>query len=126
MTCRRLQCRASEADQNAWESALRSKRCLVALRVKLQEIVAGKLLLAWSPKQISGWLKSQNPEDERMRVSRETIYRSLFIQARGVLKKDQAADTPLAARTAVFPIIVTGAAHARPTRHDERTFRLKD
>src|SRR5271169_1139070 len=80
--------RASEADQRAWDSALRPKRCLLAIHVKLQEIVAGKLILDWSPAQISGWLKSQYPEDERMRVSHETIYRSLFIQARGVLKKE--------------------------------------
>jgi IS30 family transposase len=68
--------------------ALRPKRCLLALHVKLQEIVAGKLILDWSPEQISGWLKTEYPEDESMRVSRETIYRSLFIQARGVLKKE--------------------------------------
>jgi IS30 family transposase len=80
--------RANEADQQAWESALRPKRCLLAIHVKLQKIVAGKLILDWSPEQISGWLKSQYPEDERMRVSHETIYRSLFIQARGVLKKE--------------------------------------
>ena len=80
--------RANEADHQAWESALRPKRCLLAIHVKLQEIVAGKLILDWSPEQISGWLKSQYPEDESMRVSHETIYRSLFIQARGVLKKE--------------------------------------
>jgi IS30 family transposase len=80
--------RASDADQQAWESALRPKRCLLAIHVKLQEIVAGKLILNWSPEQISGWLKIQYPEDESMRVSHETIYRSLFIQARGVLKKE--------------------------------------
>jgi IS30 family transposase len=80
--------RASDADQQAWESALRPKRCLLAIHVKLQEIVAGKLVLNWSPEQISGWLKIQYPEDESMRVSHETIYRSLFIQARGVLKKE--------------------------------------
>src|ERR1700730_2639205 len=80
--------RAHEADQQAWESALRPKRCLLATHVKLQEIVAGKLILDWSPEQISGWLKSQYPEDESMRVSHETIYRSLFIQARGVLKQE--------------------------------------
>jgi IS30 family transposase len=80
--------RANEADHQAWESALRPKRCLLAIHVKMQEIVAGKLILDWSPEQISGWLKSQYPEDERMRVSHETIYRSLFIQARGVLKKE--------------------------------------
>jgi len=80
--------RATDADQQAWDSALRPKRCLLALHVKLQEIVAGKLILDWSPEQVSGWLKSEYPEDESMRVSHETIYRSLFIQARGVLKKE--------------------------------------
>jgi IS30 family transposase len=80
--------RANEADQQAWESALRPKRCLLAIHGKLQEIVAGKLILDWSPEQVSGWLKSQYPEDQTMRVSHETIYRSLFIQARGVLKKE--------------------------------------
>src|SRR5580704_4982162 len=53
----RPQYRASDADQQAWESALRPKRCLLALHVRLQEIVAGKLILDWSPEQISGWLK---------------------------------------------------------------------
>src|ERR1700730_157701 len=80
--------RASEADHQAWESALRPKVCLLAVHSKLQEIVAGKLILDWSPEQISGWLKNQYPQDESMRVSHETIYRSLFIQARGVLKKE--------------------------------------
>src|SRR5712675_2166636 len=80
--------RANEADQKAWESALRPKRCLLAMHMRLQEIVAGKLILDWSPEQVSGWLKSQYPEDASMRVSHETIYRSLFIQARGVLKKE--------------------------------------
>jgi IS30 family transposase len=80
--------RASDADQKAWESALRPKRCLLAIHAKLQEIVASKLVLDWSPQQISGWLKSPYPEDESMRVSHETIYRSLFIQARGALKKE--------------------------------------
>jgi len=80
--------RAHEADNQAWESALRPKACLLAIHVKLQEIVASKLILDWSPEQISGWLKIQYPDDESMRVSHETIYRSLFIQARGVLKKE--------------------------------------
>ena len=80
--------RANEADHQAWESALRPKACLLAVHSKLQDIVASKLVLDWSPQQISGWLKIQYPEDERMRVSHETIYRSLFIQARGVLKKE--------------------------------------
>jgi IS30 family transposase len=84
----RPQYRANAADQQAWQSALRPKPCLLAIHSKLQEIVASKLVLDWSPQQISGWLKIQYPDDESMRVSHETIYRSLFIQARGVLKKE--------------------------------------
>ncbi len=80
--------RAQEADQQAWESALRPKRCLLAIHAKLRKLVASKLILDWSPQQISGWLKIHYPADESMRVSHETIYRSLFIQARGVLKKE--------------------------------------
>jgi len=80
--------RAHEADDQAWESALRPKECLLALHPRLREVVASKLILDWSPEQISGWLKTQYPEDASMRVSHETIYRSLFIQARGVLKKE--------------------------------------
>ena len=84
----RPQYRANEADHQAWESALRPKVCLLAVHRRLQKIVASKLILDWSPEQISGWLKIQYPDDESMRVSHETIYRSLFIQARGVLKKE--------------------------------------
>jgi IS30 family transposase len=80
--------RANEADQRAWDSALRPKRCLLAIHVKLRKMVASKLILDWSPEQVSGWLKIHYPDDESMRVSHETIYRSLFIQARGVLKKE--------------------------------------
>jgi IS30 family transposase len=80
--------RANEADQRAWDSALRPKQCLLGIREQLREIVASKLLLDWSPEQISGWLTTKYPSDESMRVSHETIYRSLFIQARGVLKKE--------------------------------------
>jgi IS30 family transposase len=80
--------RAHVADDHAWDSALRPKKCLLAVNRKLRNIVASKLLLDWSPEQISGWLKTQYPDDEGMRVSHETIYRSLFIQARGVLKKE--------------------------------------
>jgi IS30 family transposase len=78
--------RAHEADRRAWDSALRPKRCLLAIHVKLRNVVASKLILDWSPEQISGWLKIRYLDDENMRVSHETIYRSLFIQARGVLK----------------------------------------
>src|SRR5260370_6702631 len=80
--------RANEADRQAWESALRPKPCLLAIHVKLQKMVASKLILDWSPEQVSGWLKIRYPDDERMRVSHETIYRSLFVQARRVLKKE--------------------------------------
>ena len=80
--------RVSEADSQAWESALRPKVCLLATRGKLRTIVASKLILDWSPEQISAWLKIRYPKNESMRVSHETIYRSLFIQARGVLKKE--------------------------------------
>ena len=80
--------RAHDADDHAWDSALRPKKCLLAFHRKLRNIVASKLILDWSPEQISGWLKTQYPDDESLRVSHETIYRSLFIQARGVLKKE--------------------------------------
>jgi IS30 family transposase len=82
----RAQYRGSEADQQAWDSALRPKRCLLATHSKLRKIVASKLALNWSPQQISGWLKQHYPDDKNLRMSHETIYRSLFIQARGVLK----------------------------------------
>jgi IS30 family transposase len=80
--------RAHDADRQAWVSALRPKKCLLAGNPKLRNIVASKMILDWSPEQISGWLKTHYPDDENMRVSHETIYRSLFIQARGVLKKE--------------------------------------
>ena len=75
--------RAHDADRQAWVSALRPKRCLLAMNRKLRDIVASKLILDWSPEQISGWLKTRYPSNESMRVSHETIYGSLFIQARG-------------------------------------------
>jgi IS30 family transposase len=80
--------RAQAADQQAWKSALRPKRCLLERRPRLQRAVAGKLKRNWSPEQIARWLKVKHPEDERMRVSHETIYRSLYVQTRGVLKKE--------------------------------------
>jgi IS30 family transposase len=80
--------RASDADQQAWTLALRPKACLLAGQRKLRLIVASKLIQNWSPEQISGWLKRRYPSNESMRVSHETLYRSLFIQARGVLKKE--------------------------------------
>src|SRR5262245_52701328 len=80
--------RASEADHAAWDRALRPKRCKLAQDRALARIVADKLRLLWSPEQIAGWLKHTYPRDESHRVSHETIYRSLFIQARGALKKE--------------------------------------
>jgi IS30 family transposase len=80
--------RASEADQRAWGRARRPKPCRLAAHRRLQKIVAEKLSLEWSPEQISGWLKRHYLGDEEMQISHETIYRSLFVQARGVLKKE--------------------------------------
>ena len=80
--------RAAEADLTAWESARRPKRCLLAKNRELQRIVAVKLKEDWAPQQIAGWLKDEYPEKPELWVSHETIYRSLFVQARGVLKKE--------------------------------------
>ena len=80
--------RASEADTRAWERALRPKPCRLARHAGLRWRVAQKLALQWSPEQISGWLKRQFPADQSMQISHEAIYRSLFIQTRGVLKKE--------------------------------------
>ena len=80
--------RAVEADSRAWHQACRPKPCHLVKFPILQGIVARKLSVNWSPSQIAGWLKQQYPEDGSMRISHETIYRSLFIQARGVLKKE--------------------------------------
>ncbi len=80
--------RASQSDQAAWDRARRPKRCRLVENRALARRVAEKLQLEWSPEQIAGWLKRRHPDDERARVSHETIYRSLFIQARGALKKE--------------------------------------
>jgi Helix-turn-helix domain len=80
--------RASQADTFAWQRALRPKSCRLARHGELRWRVAQKLALQWSPEQISGWLKRQFPADQGMQVSYETIYRSLFIQTRDVLKKE--------------------------------------
>jgi len=80
--------RASEADAGAWARSLRPKKCHLANQPRLRWRVAEKLALQWSPEQISGWLKQDFSADEGMRVSHETIYRSLFVQARAVLKKE--------------------------------------
>ena len=80
--------RATLADENAWARARRPKYCKLATNPRLRRAVAGKLRLDWSPAQIAGWLKRTYPEDECNQVSHETIYRSLFVQTRGVLKKE--------------------------------------
>ena len=80
--------RAAVADRRAWDRARRSKPCLLGSNRRLREVVAQKLCLQWSPQQIASWLAREFPADQSMRVSHETIYRSLFIQARGVLKKE--------------------------------------
>jgi len=80
--------RAGSADARAWDRATRPKQCLLAKRRDLRDLVALKLADDWSPEQISGWLIQQYPHDHTMRVSHETIYVSLFVQARGVLKKE--------------------------------------
>jgi len=80
--------RASEADASAWERARRPKRCKLAVNRVLAHLVAEKLRLQWSPSQVAGWLKRTYPNDETRQVSHETIYRTLFIQARGALKKE--------------------------------------
>ncbi|WP_171133943.1 MULTISPECIES: IS30 family transposase [unclassified Ruegeria] len=80
--------RAASADLAAWDRAKRPKPCKLAGQPQLCQTIAEKLVRKWSPQQIAGWLKREHPNDEGARVSHETIYRSLFIQARGVLKKE--------------------------------------
>ena len=80
--------RATQADDAAWDRTLRSKPCKLVENRALARIVSDKLRRLWSPEQIAGWLKHTYPCDESLHVSHETIYRSLFIQARGALKKE--------------------------------------
>ncbi len=80
--------RATKADERAWERARRTKRCVLSVNARLRNLVAEKLRENWSPEQISGWLRRRYPDDEAMRISHETIYRTLFVQARGALKRE--------------------------------------
>ena len=80
--------RAARSDDAAWDRALRPKLCKLACRPSLARTVSAKLQRKWSPEQIAGWLKRTYPGEPLRQVSHETIYRSLFIQARGVLKKE--------------------------------------
>jgi IS30 family transposase len=80
--------RASRADQLAWSRARRPQVCKLATRPVLRDIVAEKLRQEWSPEQVAGWLKATYPKDPEMQVSHETIYRTLFIQSRGALRRE--------------------------------------
>ena len=80
--------RANTADQAAWDRAHRPQTCKLVANRALACVVAAKLRKRWSPEQIAGWLKRTYPDDVNYQVSHETIYRSLFIQARGALKKE--------------------------------------
>jgi IS30 family transposase len=82
--------RAATADAKAWERARRPKPCKLAQLPRLRRVVAFKLSQNWSPEQIQGWLPLRFPDDDCMRISHESIYRSLFVQSRGVLKKELA------------------------------------
>ena len=102
--------RAATADATAWRRARRPKRCLLARHAPLRRVVAEKLAAAWAPQQIAGWLVSAYPTDPAMRVSHETIYRTLYVQARGVLKKQLVAHL----RRQRTMRRARGAAQARP------------
>lgn len=80
--------RAATADSRAWAQTRRPKLCRLASHDRLRQMVAKKLSANWSPQQIAGWLRIQFRDDDEMQISHETIYRSLFVQARGVLKKE--------------------------------------
>jgi IS30 family transposase len=82
--------RAAASDRAAWVRASRPKRCKLASNRRLQRLVAGKLGQDWSPEQIAGWLVRTFPDEPEMRVSHETIYLTLFVQARGALKRELA------------------------------------
>jgi len=80
--------RASQADHQAWVNALRPKDCKLTSSPKLCQLITDKIQEKWSPQQISGWLARKFTYDQTMQISHETIYRSLYVQARGVLKKE--------------------------------------
>jgi IS30 family transposase len=84
----RARYRAGDAEARAWARARRPKCCKLAGHARLRRLVAGKLSSNWSPQQISGWLRRRYPGQVSLQVSHETIYRSLFVQARGVLKRE--------------------------------------
>jgi IS30 family transposase len=79
--------RAQRADGRAWRRAQRPKRCRLATHPRLRAVVAQRVAANWSPQQIAGWLRARYPKNPAMHVSHETIYLSLFVQTRGVLKR---------------------------------------
>ncbi len=92
--------RAAEADKRAWERARRPQACKLARDPALSALVAARLGEDWSPEQIAGWLKARFPQDQTMTVSHETIYLTLFIKARGALKRELVAHLRRRARSA--------------------------
>jgi IS30 family transposase len=127
----RTRYRAADADQCAWDRARRPQPCRLAVRRRLQQLVARKLSLNWSPEQIAGWLMRRYPGDPAMQISHETIYRSLFVQARGGLTKElvahlrtrRAIRRPKAARPrgqGRGPMVDAVSIRARPAEVEDR------
>lgn len=123
--------RAGAADSRAWAQAKRPKHCKLKLHSRLRHAVSQKLELDWSPEQISGWLRCTFPRDATMQVSHETIYKSLFLQARGVLKREllrhlrsrrgmRKARTATTANQARGGIIDAVSIHERPAEVEDR------
>lgn len=121
--------RVSQADQAAWDRSQRPKLCNLAQPPKLAQLVAKKPQIQWSPEQIAGWLKRTYP-DAAYQVSHETIYRSLFIQTRGALKKNCwsicAAVVPCIGRaiTPRKPTTTTASATLFPSVSDQRALKI--
>ena len=112
--------RANVADQAAWTRARRPKCCRLASNLRLRRVVAGKLRLKWSPEQISGWLKREYALLGNMQISHETIYRTLFIQARGALNKDLIAHL----RTRRMMRAIQEGKHTRSAERPDRRRRI--
>lgn len=104
--------RAARADAEAWQSGQRPKRCRLARDRRLCRVVAAHLRQDWSPEQIARWLVTTYPDDRAMRVSPETIYRTLYVQARGALKRE------LVAHLRRHPVV--RHSRARTTRPEHR------
>ena len=80
--------RAVSADRSAWARATRPKACKLACSPRLRDIVEDRLTRRWSPEQISGWLQRTYPDEAAMQISHESIYRTLFVQSRGALRRE--------------------------------------